>query len=152
MQLDSIDLKILEILQADATTSVQDVADKVGLTNNPCWRRIKKLESSGVILRRSAIINHAAIGLATVAFVSIKIDSHNKEWLVNFADAIESIPEIVECHRMSGDIDYLLKILARDLSHYDSIYQRIITLIPGLKDVSSKFSMEQLKTSDRIGN
>jgi len=145
MELDKIDRKILSILQADATTSVQDIAEEIGLTNNPCWRRIKKLEEQGVIEQRVAVVNPKAIGLGITAFVTIRIDSHNGKWLEAFASVIENIPEIVECHRMTGDVDYLLKILLRDLEHYDKVYQGLIAGVPGLKDVSSTFSMEQLK-------
>jgi len=143
MELDSIDKKILGILQQDSTTSVQDIAVEVGLTNNPCWRRIKRLETSGIIEQRVAIVNPKAIGLGITAFVTIKIDSHNDEWLESFASCIDEIPEIVECHRMTGDVDYLLKVLIRDLEHYDKVYQNLIARVPGLKDVSSTFSMEQ---------
>jgi len=145
MELDSIDQKILSILQNDATTSVHDIAGEVGLTNNPCWRRIKILEERGVIEKRVAVVNPKSIGLAITAFVTIKIDNHSGDWLASFAECIDSIAEIVECHRMTGDVDYLLKVLVRDLEHYDKVYQRLIASVPGLKDVSSTFSMEQLK-------
>jgi len=92
-----------------------------------------------------AVVNPKAIGLGITAFVTIRIDSHNGKWLEAFASVIENIPEIVECHRMTGDVDYLLKILLRDLEHYDKVYQGLIAGVPGLKDVSSTFSMEQLK-------
>ncbi|MBT8116064.1 MAG: Lrp/AsnC family transcriptional regulator [Arenicella sp.] len=145
MKLDSIDINILNILQLDATTAIQALADEVGLTNNPCWRRVKRLEESGIIQRRSAVINRKLIGLGTTAFVSIRIDSHNADWLNKFADCIENMSEIVECHRMAGDVDYLLKIIIRDLEHYDDVYQRLIASVPGLTDVSATFSMEELK-------
>jgi len=145
MKLDNIDQKILRLLQNDATISVQDIAAEVGLTNNPCWRRIKRLEEQGVIEKRVAVVNPKAIGLAITAFVTIRIDHHSGEWLASFANCIDAIPEIVECHRMTGDVDYLLKVLIRDLEHYDKVYQSLIASVPGLKDVSSTFSMEQLK-------
>ncbi len=145
VELDNIDRKIIGILQRDATQSIQEIAGQIGLTNNPCWRRIKQLEESGVIERRVAVINPQAIGLGTTAFVTIRIDTHSGDWLAKFADAIEQIPEIVECHRMTGDVDYLLKIMVRDLEHYDAVYQNLISRVRGLTDVSSTFSMEQLK-------
>ncbi len=147
MELDNIDQKILRLLQNDATISVQDIAAEVGLTNNPCWRRIKRLEEQGVIEKRVAVVNPKSIGLAITAFVTIKIDHHSGEWLASFANCIDAIPEIVECHRMTGDVDYLLKVLIRDLEHYDKVYQSLIARVPGLKDVSSTFSMERLKQS-----
>lgn len=145
MKLDSIDINILNILQLDATMPIQALADEVGLTNNPCWRRVKRLEDEDIIQRRSAVINRKLIGLGTTAFVSIRIDSHNADWLDKFANCIENMPEIVECHRMAGDVDYLLKIIIRDLEHYDDVYQRLIASVPGLTDVSATFSMEELK-------
>ncbi len=145
IELDNIDRNILGILQRDATVSVQDIAGQVGLTNNPCWRRIKRLEEQGVIERRVAIVSPKAIGLGITAFVSIRIDTHNQQWLTSFADSIEQISEIIECHRMTGDVDYLLKVLVRDLEHYDNVYQELITRVSGLSGVSSTFSMEQLK-------
>lgn len=143
-------MKILSILQKDATRSIQDIANAVGLTNNPCWRRIKRLEEQGVIERRVAVVNPRLLGLGTTAFVNIRIDSHDQTWLEKFAQCIEEISEIVECHRMTGDIDYLLKIIVRDLEHYDKVYRRLIANVPGLSDVSSAFSMEQLKHGDLI--
>jgi len=151
MKFDEIDRKILSILQSDATTSVQEIAGEVGLTNNPCWRRIKRLEEQGVIEKRVAVVNAKAIGLGITAFVTIRIDSHSGEWLSSFALCIDQIPEIIECHRMTGDVDYLLKVLVRDLEHYDDVYQDLIARVPGLKDVSSTFSMEQLKRGTVVG-
>lgn len=145
IEIDSIDAKILSILQVDATQSIQDIANQIGLTNNPCWRRIKRLEVSGVIERRAALINPQLIGLSTTAFVTLRIDTHATQWLEKFSHCIAQIPEIIECHRMTGDVDYLLKIIVRDLEHYDQVYRRLISQVPGLSDVSSTFSMEQLK-------
>ena len=146
-KLDDIDLKILGILQADATRSIQEIADEVGLTTNPCWRRIRRMEAGGVIEGRVALVNAAALGLGMTAFVTIRTDQHTSDWLEKLAHGIRIIPEIVECHRMSGDVDYLLKIVVRDLAHYDTVYRRLLELVPGLKDVSSAFSMELLKRS-----
>ncbi len=145
LELDSIDRQILEIIQRDATISIQQIGEQVGLSGNPCWRRIKRMEEAGVIERRVALLNSDKIGLSLTAFVFIRTDKHNPEWLALFAQGVKQIPEIVECHRMSGDIDYLLKVMASDIAHYDLVYQQIIATIPGLSDVSSTFSMERLK-------
>ena len=150
LELDAIDAEILSILQADATQSIQDIANQIGLTNNPCWRRIKRLEERGVIERRAAIINPKIIGLSSTLFVSIRVDTHEGQWLEKFAHCINQIPEIIECHRMSGDVDYLLKVIVRDLEHYDQVYRRLISQISGLRDVSSRFSMEELKHGTAI--
>ncbi len=145
MKLDDIDVKIISMLQIDATRSIQDLADAVGLTTNPCWRRVRRLEEQGVITARIAIIDPIKVGLGMTSFVRIHTNKHTKDWLENFKKSINKIPEIVECHRMTGDVDYLLKILVRDLPHYDAVYQRLLDLVPDLKDVSSAFSMEHLK-------
>ncbi|WP_445948970.1 Lrp/AsnC family transcriptional regulator [Sphingorhabdus sp.] len=145
MKIDTIDRRILEIIQRDATYSIQDIGEQVGLSTNPCWRRIKRMEDAGIIERRVAILNPVKLGLGVTAFVSIRTNKHTPDWLASFAAGILSIPEIIECHRMSGDVDYLLKIAVADIAHYDRIYQELIAAVPGLSDVSSTFSMERLK-------
>lgn len=150
MELDSIDRKILSLLQTDATLSLAMIGERVGLSPNPCWRRIRRLEEAGVIERRVAIVDPVAVGLALTAFVLIKTDKHSREWLDSFANGIRLIPEIVECHRMSGDTDYLLKVVVKDMAHYDRVYQRLIAVVPGLSDVSSSFSMEKIKHGTAI--
>lgn len=150
MEIDDIDKKILSILQTDATLSIQDISDQVGLTTNPCWRRIKRLENNGIITGRVALVDPAALGLGMTAFVRIHTDKHTKNWLETFKSSVRRIPEIVECHRMTGDVDYLLKVMVRDLAHYDQVYQRLLDYVPDLKDVSSSFSMERLKDKQII--
>lgn len=144
-EIDAIDARILGIIQDDATLSIQQIGDRVGLSTNPCWRRIKRMEDAAIIERRVAILDPAKIGLGVTAFVTIRTDKHNPEWLKLFAQGVRAIPEIIECHRMSGDVDYLLKIAVSDIAHYDRIYQQLISAVPGLADVSSTFSMERLK-------
>ena len=146
VELDAKDIKILNILQEDSTLSVQAISNEIGLTNNPCWRRIKRLQESGIIERNTIAINRKLIGLGTTAFVTLRIDNHNVEWLDRFAKCINEMSEVIECHRMTGDVDYLLKIAVKDLNHYDAVYQKLVAKVPGLTDVSSTFSMEQIKS------
>lgn len=146
VEIDAKDIRILNILQEDSTLSVQAIANEIGLTNNPCWRRVKRLQESGVIERRTIAINRKLIGLGTTAFVTLRIENHNIEWLDLFAKCINAMPEVIECHRMTGDVDYLLKIAVKDLNHYDAVYQKLVTKVPGLTDVSSTFSMEAIKS------
>ena len=150
VKLDTIDKNILGILQNDCTRPIKDIAADVGLSNNPCWRRIKRLEDNGVINRRAALIDPTKLGLGVTAFVTIRTDSHSTEWLTNFKKAVMNIPEIIACHRMTGDVDYLLRVLVHDIEHYDNVYQRLIKSVPGLSDVSSTFSMEKLKQGPAI--
>ncbi len=144
-QLDSIDWAILGVLQTDAAIPVHEVGERVGLSSNACWRRIKRLEDSGVIARRVALVDPARLGLATTVFVAIRTQRHDPEWLAAFQRGVDLIDEVIECHRMAGDVDYLLKLAVRDIAHYDRIYRRLIAAVPDLADVSSSFSMERMK-------
>lgn len=150
IELDDIDKKILGALQEDATRPIQAIADHVGLTSNPCWRRIRRLEEGGFIQKRVAVIDPVKVGLKMTCFVRIHTTKHSGDWLQTFNKSVSRIPEIVECHRMTGEVDYLLKVLVRDLEHYDKVYQKLIKYVPDLSDVSSSFSMEKLKSSNDV--
>ncbi|WP_432201124.1 Lrp/AsnC family transcriptional regulator [Erythrobacter sp. W53] len=145
IELDSIDWAILAILQRDASQPVHAIGEAVGLSTNPCWRRIKRMEDAGIIEQRVALLNPDKIGLGTTVFVAIRTNRHDHEWLDAFSRGVSEIEEIVECHRMAGDIDYMLVIQVRDIGDYDRIYQRLISKVPGLSDVSASFSMERIK-------
>ena len=147
--LDDLDVAILRELQRDASRSVQEIADAVGLSQNPCWRRIKRLEAAGVVQGRVALLDPDVLGFGLTVFVSIRTNQHNDEWLERFASAVGRIPEIVEIHRMSGDVDYLLKVLVRDIAEYDRIYKKLISVVE-LSDVSSSFAMESIKRTTEI--
>ena len=149
-QLDSIDWTILGVLQSDASIPVHEVGDRVGLSSNACWRRIKRLEDSGIIARRVALLDPAKLGLATTVFVAIRTQRHDPAWLEAFSAGVAAIEEISECHRMAGDVDYLLKIVVRDIAHYDRIYRKLIAAVPDIADVSSSFSMEQMKATTAL--
>ena len=150
VELDTIDRKILGIMQQDCTRPIKEIAEAVGLSNNPCWRRIKRMEDNGVIRQRVALIDPAKIGLGVTAFVTIRTDQHTNEWLDAFKRAVHNIPEIIACDRMTGDVDYLLRVVVHDIEHYDQVYQRLIKSVPGLSDVSSTFSMEKMKQGPAI--
>ena len=149
-QLDAMDWRILRVLQRDASLPVAAVGEQVGLSANPCWRRIRRLEDLGVIRGRVALVAPEAIGLGTTVIVAIRTRRHDPDWLDAFSRAVEAIDEIVECHRMAGDIDYLLKLRVRDIADYDRIYQRLIARVPDLSDVTSNFSMERLKETTAL--
>jgi Lrp/AsnC family transcriptional regulator len=148
--MDSIDRKLLSLLQDDAAMPLQDIAARVGLSVNPCWRRIKRMEADGIIRARVAVLDPEKLGLNVTVFVRIKIREHTSEWVKRFAAAMRSIPEIAECHRMGGDIDYLLKVIVADIAAYDRVYKELITRVPGLADVSALFSMERIKYTTKI--
>ena len=145
----TIDKKILQALQSDSSGSIADIADRAGVSQTPCWRRIKKLEEAGVIEKRVALLNPKALNLTMTAYVMVKTAHHDENWLRRFSDGVEHIPEIVEIHRMAGDIDYLLKVVAGNMSEYDAIYKRLIQ-VAELSDVSASFSMECIKTTTQL--
>ncbi|MEM9624823.1 MAG: Lrp/AsnC family transcriptional regulator [Pseudomonadota bacterium] len=142
--MDATDRQILEILQRDATMPLAEIARKVGLSSTPCWRRIQKLEEAKVIRKRVAVLDSQKINAGVNVFVSIRTSKHNAEWLARFADIVNKMPEVVEFYRMSGEIDYLLRVAVPDIAAYDAFYKRLIAEID-LDDVSSSFAMEQIK-------
>jgi Lrp/AsnC family transcriptional regulator len=142
--MDRIDREILHIIQQDATLSVQKIADRVGLTATPCWRRIQKMESEGVIRRRVALLDAKKLNVGVTAFVSIRTNQHSQEWFDHFSSVVEDFPEVVGFYRMSGDIDYLLRVVVPDIAAYDEVYKRLIESVDFF-DVSSSFAMEQIK-------
>lgn len=144
MAFDSIDIRILEILQQDASLPVSDIAGRVGLSVTPCWRRIQRLEEQGVIRRRVALLNPEKVGASISVFVAVRTNQHNAEWLDNFASVVANMPEVVEFYRMSGDVDYLLRVVVADMPQYDAFYKKLISKVK-LTDVSSSFAMEQIK-------
>ena len=144
--MDVTDLKILAILQEDASLSVAEIASRVNLSQTPCWRRIQRLEEQGVIERRVAILDPQAIGLGLSIFVEIETGDHSADWIARFADAVSEMPEVMEVYRMAGDVDYLLRIAVSDMAAYDAFYKRLIALVP-LKNVTSRFAMERVKST-----
>jgi len=143
-ELDARDLQILSILEQDAMTPVVEIAERIGLSTTPCWRRIQKLEAEGVIRRRVALLDPAALNVPVSVFVAIRTSRHSAEWLEQFRKALDGIPEVVEAYRMSGEVDYLLRVVVPDIAGYDAVYKRLIERIE-LADVTSSFSMEEMK-------
>lgn len=147
--MDRLDRKILRLLQEDSTLAVADVAKKVGLSTTPCWRRIQKLEEDGVIRRRVALLDPVKVNAKVTVFVSIRTNMHSHEWLRRFSEMIVDFPEVVEFYRMSGDVDYLLRVVVPDIAAYDAFYKRMIQKIE-IRDVSSTFAMEQIKFTTEL--
>jgi Lrp/AsnC family transcriptional regulator len=147
--MDAIDQKLLEILQQDATVPVAELAQRVNLSQTPCWKRVQRLKESGMIRAQVALCDAAKLGVGTTVFVSVRTNQHNEAWARQFRQAVEGIPEVVEVYRMSGEIDYLLKVVVSDIGDYDRVYQRLIREV-SLSDVSSGFAMEQLKYSTAL--
>ena len=144
MTLDAIDCRILEMLQRDIDLPVADLAERLGLSTSSCWRRIQRLRDEKVILRNVALVDPKRVNLGVTVFVSIKTSRHTPEWFERFRATAESIPEVVEFYRMSGDVDYLLRVVVPNIAAYDSVYKRL-TRGTELADVSSSFAMEEIK-------
>ena len=142
--MDQIDRLILMQLQHNAAQPVADIARKVGLSVTPCWRRIQQMEENGIIRKRVALLDSKAIGVAMSVFVAVRTDQHNADWLKNFAGMVADMPEVVEFYRMSGEVDYLLRVVVPDMAAYDSFYRKLIAHVQ-LTDVSSSFAMEEIK-------
>ena len=147
--MDRLDRKILRLLQEDSTLAVADVAKKVGLSTTPCWRRIQKLEEEGVIQRRVAVLDPVRVNTRVNVFVSIRTGSHSLEWLRRFSEVVQEFPEVVEFYRMSGDVDYLIRVVVPDIAAYDAFYKKLIAKIE-IRDVSSAFAMEQIKYTTEL--
>ncbi|WP_394423978.1 Lrp/AsnC family transcriptional regulator [Vreelandella stevensii] len=149
MLIDRFDLKILERLQRDDSLSIAQLAEGVGLSVTPCWRRIQRLEKDGVIEKRIAVLNPEKLDLGLTVFVMIKTDKHNQAWLSEFQETVKAFPEIIEVNRLAGEYDYLLKVITRNNQSYDAFYKRLIARIE-LSNVTSCFSMEQVKKTTEL--
>ena len=148
-RLDAIDRRILMVLQEDASLSVAEIGDRVGLSSTPCWKRIQRLETEGVILKRVALVDQDRIGLGITVFVSIETDDHSQDWLDRFAKVVGAMPEVMEFYRMAGDVDYMLRVVVSDMAGYDTFYKRLIAAVP-LKNVTSRFAMEKIKSTTAL--
>ena len=142
--MDKLDQKILALLQEDATIPVSEIANRIGLSTTPCWRRIQKLEQEGVIMRRVALLDRAPLNVGVDVFVAVRTNQHSKSWFEGFRAVVEELPQVVEFYRLSGDIDYLLRVVVPDIAAFDAFYSELIEKVE-LADVSSSFSMEQIK-------
>jgi len=147
--LDAMDIKILDILQTDATMAVADIGKAVGLSTTPCWRRIRRLEEVGVVQGRVAILDPGKVCSGVTVFVSIKTDTHSIDWLQSFHEVVVDFPEVVEFYRMSGEVDYLLRVIVPSIEAYDDFYKKLISRI-SITKVSSAFAMEQIKYTTAV--
>ena len=148
-KLDKIDRQILALMQEDASLPIQQIAERVGLSVNPCWRRIRQMEQEGVIFRTN-VVNPEKVGLGLTVYVRVKTREHSADWAKKLNQVIAAMPEILECHRIGGDVDYLLKVVVEDMAVYDRTYKELIGRLPSLADVSALFSMERLKSATAL--
>ncbi len=147
--IDALDRRILDVLQQDATLPVATIAERVGLSPAPCWRRIKKLEASGIITRRVALVDRRKANVPTTVFVAVKAPRHAAEWSEAFRRVVEGVPEIVEAWRLTGEIDYLLRIVVPDIATYDAVYQRLIARLE-FSNLSASIAMEEMKFTTAV--
>ncbi len=147
--MDTIDRKILAVVQEDASLSVAEIGQRVGLSSTPCWKRLQRLEAEGVIVRRVALIDPEKIGLGITVFVSIETGDHSQDWLKRFAETVSAMPEVMEFYRMAGDVDYMLRVVVHDMQSYDTFYKKLIATVP-LKNVTSRFAMERIKSTTAL--
>jgi len=148
--MDKTDQTILKVLQQDCTTPVQQIADAVNLSVTPCWKRIRKLEEKGIIRQRVALLEPAQVDLGVSVFVHLKTQRHDDAWLKSFAERVTAFDEVMECYRMAGEWDYLLRVVAKDIAAFDCFYKKLISGVEGLSDVSSSFAMEEIKYTTQL--
>jgi len=148
-KLDPTDRAILSALQSDASQSLDSIAEGLNVSLNTVWRRVRKLESDGVIEKRVALIDNEKIGLPLTAFIQIRTDDHSAEWAASLAKTVDGIPEIVEFYRLAGDVDYILKMMIASVADYDRVYQQLIAQVR-ISDVSASFAMEKLKFTTQL--
>ena len=145
-ELDRTDRRILAVLQEDSSLAIAEVAARVGLSQTPCWRRVQRLRADGVIERTVSLVRPEALGLGLAVFVIIEAFDHSPEWLERFSSVVSAMPQVMEVHRMAGDIDYLLRVAVADMAAFDAFYRELIEAVP-LKNVSSHFAMERVKST-----
>ncbi|MGF1690403.1 Lrp/AsnC family transcriptional regulator [Photobacterium kagoshimensis] len=143
--IDQIDRTLLRLLQQDGTLSLAELADQVNLTTTPCWKRLKRLEESGILRQRVALLDPIQLGLSFTAFVQIKTSDHSKEWYKTLVAAVADFPEVMEFYRMAGEYDYMMKVQVADMAAFDQFYKKMVNSIEGLTNVTSTFAMEPLK-------
>lgn len=147
--IDKTDSAILAILQRDASASIDQISEQVALSRNACWRRIKRMEENGIIKARVALVDASKAGLGLPVFVLVHAADHSTDWLSQFHRAVTLLPEIIGAHRMSGDLDYVLRVQVADVADYDRFYKRLIELVP-LRDISASFVMENIKDTTAL--
>lgn len=147
--MDKMDQQILRILQTDSSLSMSEIAHKVGLSPSPCWKRINRLQNDGIIKRKIALLDGELLGFGLTAYVSIKTGEHSSDWLEEFSKTVTKMPEVLEFHRMAGDVDYMLKVVVSDIQAFDDFYKRLIGA-SSINEVTSRFSMETIKETTAL--
>jgi Lrp/AsnC family transcriptional regulator len=150
MELDRFDRRILGLLQRDCSLSVAEIAKQVGLSTSPCWRRIAQLEKAGVIRKRVAVLDHARLGMEVIAFVNVRLSQHGRENLEDFENTIREYPEVLECFTVTGDTDYLLKIVTRDIQHFEAFLRNSLMTLPMIRETHSTIAVTEIKDTTEL--
>lgn len=150
MDLDKYDRRILDILQQDCSLAVAEVARRVGLSTSPCWRRITQLEKAGAIRKRVAVLDHMRLGMEVIAFVNVRLSQHGRENLEDFENTIRRFPEVLECYTVTGDMDYLLKIVTRDIQHFETFLRNHLMMLPLIRETHSTIAVTEIKDTTEL--
>jgi len=150
MKLDNFDRQILSLMQRDASLSAAEIGERVGLSQSPCWRRINRLEEAGIILRRVAQLDRRKLGLDMLVFATVKLTAHGRRSLPEFGEAVRAYPEVLECYTIMGDMDFILKILTRDIYAYERFFFSKLSQLPGVQEVNSSIAMSNIKMTSEI--
>jgi Lrp/AsnC family transcriptional regulator len=150
LKLDRLDRRILALLQRDASLNTAEIAERVGLTQPPCWRRIKRLEDAGVIQRRVALLDQRKLGLTVTVFARVKLSAHGKRSLPEFEEQISQLPEVLECHTVMGDYDFLLKIVTKDIDSYEMLFRKKLSQMPTVQEIHSNAALSRVKITTEL--
>lgn len=150
IKLTGADKAILQLLQRDASLSTAEIAEQVGLSQSPCWRRIRRLEEAGVIKRKVALLDHAALGMEVVAFVSVKLSEHGRRNLEDFEDRVSGLAEVLECFTVTGNVDYVLKIVAKDIRHFESFLRNQLMTMTMIRETHSAIAVTEIKDTTEL--
>lgn len=150
IELNDIDIKILQLLQTNAALSTAEIAEQVGLSQSPCWRRISRLEQAGLIKNRVAVLDHMKLGMEVVVFVTINLSAHGRENLEEFEKAVQKFPEVLECYTVTGTMDYLLKIITKDIQHYERFIRNKLMTLPMIREMHSTIAVTQIKDTTQL--
>jgi Lrp/AsnC family transcriptional regulator len=148
--MDDVDRQILMALQADASVSTAEIAKRVGLSMSPCWRRIRRLEKTGVIAGRVALLDRELLGFEVTVFANVKLSAHGRQSLPEFESSIEDFPEVLECYVMTGEIDYLLHVVTRDIRAYERFLREHLLQLPTVQEVHSQIALNRTKSTTRL--
>ncbi|MFI8481427.1 Lrp/AsnC family transcriptional regulator [Pseudomonas sp. NPDC078700] len=148
--LDAFDKRILELLQVDATLSTGEIAERVGLSQSPCWRRIQRLKDEGVVRAQVMLLDRKKIGLHTQIFAQVKLNAHGRSNLTEFAESIQGFPEVMECHVLMGSVDFMLRIVTSDIEAYERFFFEKLSLVPGIQEINSTVALSEIKSTTSL--